>query len=223
MDPTSARHARPLSRAHPLLAGVLFDLDGTLTKQGAIDFDGIRAEIGVPGGVDGPFILEFMEGLDPEARFRAEEIVVRREMEAAERSEPNDGAEEAVATLRSVGLAVGIVTRNTRAALEAALGRFPTLRPRDFDVIVTRDDGLRIKPAPDMLLHAARAMESPIERTMMVGDFRLDVEAGNAAGAITVYLWDPANSDEAPPPESDAVITTLRDLPALIESAMMPR
>lgn len=198
------------------VAGVLFDLDGTLTRQGAIDFEGIRAEIGVP---EGTFILEFMDGLDVEGRAAAEEIVVRREMEAAHRSEPNEGAEAVVAAVRSAGLPVGIVTRNALASVEIALSRFPDLRAEHFDVVVTRDDGLPVKPAPDMLLHAATVMGTPIEATMMVGDFRLDIEAGRAAGAITVHLSDPEDPD-GEVLVADAVITSLLELPELIERGL---
>lgn len=176
----------------PRIEAVLFDFDGTLTRQGAIDFDGIRQEIGVPEGV---FILEYLGTLGPQERARAEEVVLARELEAAARSVPGDAAEAAVTALLVLGLPLGIVTRNALVGIERSLANFSSVRWEDFAVVVTRDDDVPPKPAPDGILLACARIGVAPANTMMVGDFRLDVEAGLAAGAITVYLMDEEDAD----------------------------
>lgn len=211
--PAPASDLRPIATGRDYqVEGVLFDFDGTLTKQGAIDFEGMRKAIGAPEGI---FILEYMEGLSAGDREAAEQIVVAQEIEAAARAEPNEGAEEAVAAVRAAGLPVGVITRNRRASVEHSLERFPSLRIDAFDIVVTREDGFPFKPAPDSLLHAATVLGVAAARTMMVGDFIVDVQAGAAAGAITVYLYDAANHGFHPP-QADVVLNSLKEFPAAL-------
>ena len=198
------------------VSAVLFDFDGTLTAQGAIDFAAMRSAVGVP---DGSFILEHLDGLASSVRTDALVTVERFEREAAERSFPNDGAEGSIAALRDLGILLAIVTRNGRAAILRALENFSTVTADDFGAIVTRDDGLPPKPAPDQLLEACRQLRVMPGDAMMVGDFRLDVEAGTAAGVFTVYLDDPEDrlrGEDASVTGFDRKITSLRELPVLV-------
>jgi len=168
------------------LRAVLFDFDGTLTEPGALDFAAIKRELGCPPD---RFVLEWIESLPSAARrVAAMGALERFEVAAAARSRPNAGAEEALQKLRDQGLAVGVLTRNGRAAVERALGGFPTLGVEDFDVVVTRDDGLPPKPAPDGVLHAACIMGVAAHEMLVVGDYELDLQAGRAAGALTAFL-----------------------------------
>ena len=168
------------------LRAVLFDFDGTLTHPGALDFAAFKREIGCPAD---HFVLEWIEAL-PAGRDRDESLAAleRFELAGAAASRPNEGAEELVSRLRAAGLKVGVLTRNGRAAVEAALARFGSLTTADLDVVVTRDDEAAPKPAPDGVLHAAAAMGVPPEETLVVGDYILDMQAGRAAGAVTAFL-----------------------------------
>jgi hydrogenase expression/formation protein HypE len=194
------------SAARPFrLRAVIFDFDGTLTHPGAIDFPAIKRAIGCPPD---QYILEWIRALPLGAgREAAERTLERFELEAADASAPNAGAEELVHGLRKHGLAVGVLTRNGRSSVDRALARFTTLTPDDFDVIITRDDGdIAPKPAPDGVLHAAAAMAVPPEETLVVGDFLLDMRAGRAAGAVTSHLLNhglPGFEQEAQPDAAD--------------------
>jgi HAD superfamily hydrolase (TIGR01662 family) len=192
----------------PGLDAVLFDFDGTLARP-AIDFPGLKRELGAPPGM---FALEYVRSLPSGDELdRAEDVLARFEMEAADRAEPNDGAEDAVRCLKEMGLLVGIVTRSRLEIIERSLRGFPRLSLADFDVIVTRDDDVKVKPEPDQILLAASRLNVRPERTMMVGDFVVDVEAGHRAGAITVHLLDP-NDSAVPDHEPDFLISSLVEL-----------
>ena len=59
-----------------------------------------------------------------------------------------------------------------------------------FDVVIGPDDVARLKPAPDMLLAAASALEVPPARALMVGDTDNDVLAARAAGMkVCAVTW----------------------------------
>jgi hydrogenase expression/formation protein HypE len=182
-----------VSAARPFrLCAVLFDFDGTLTHPGALDFAAIKRELGCPPD---QFVLEWIQALPRgEERDAAALALERFELAAADASAPNEGAEELLRRLKEDGLAVGVLTRNGLPAVERALARFPSLAAADLDVVVTRDDDVAPKPAPDGVLHAAALMGAAPEETLVVGDYLLDMQAGRAAGAVTAYL---ANGGEA--------------------------
>jgi HAD superfamily hydrolase (TIGR01549 family) len=59
------------------------------------------------------------------------------------------------------------------------------LRPF-FDVVVTALTAEHTKPYPDPILYAASKMGARPENCLMIGDTRVDIRAGKAAGAQTV-------------------------------------
>lgn len=198
---------------HRVITGVLFDFDGTLTRPGALDFAAIRRAVGCPPGRP---ILEYLAALgDGGERRKAERILDELELAAARRSVPNEGAEAVVRALADRGLRLGILTRNSRAAVREALTRFPALREDAFAAIVCREDAGRPKPHPDGVHEAARRMGCAAADLVVVGDYVFDVEAGCRAGSHTVLLANgtpPGGLSVTP----DAVIGRLDELPALI-------
>jgi len=158
---------------------VIFDMDGTLLVT-PLDFDRIRAEIGLPEGVP---ILEAMDGLTDAERARANRVIDRHEAEAADESQLMPGAEDLLAWLRSRGIKVAVLTRNSRASVERAVRRHNLV----FDAAVAREDN-KPKPSPAGV-HCLmdRCSAGPAE-TIIVGDFRFDVEAGRSAGVRTIAL-----------------------------------
>jgi len=192
-------------RKHPIRA-VLFDFDGTLTLAGALDFAAIRRTIGCPSD---QLILEYIHAVsDPTRRRKAAATLQEAELDAAARSAPMPGAEDTVLALIADGIPVGILTRNSRSSVDRSLLNFRHLTGNHFDPIITRESSVAVKPAPDGILHAASHWRVSPEAVMMVGDFRLDVEAGHAAGAVTVLLApEPPDATMDPPP--DHMVTNL--------------
>jgi HAD superfamily hydrolase (TIGR01549 family) len=186
------------------LRAVLFDLDGTLVT-GELDFDAIREEI---GDVTGP-ILEHIESASPDDRLRATEILERHEEEAANRCRLNAGAEELLNFLRARGLHLGLLTRNSRTSVDHVCRRHKLY----FDVIVSREDGPP-KPSPEPVLTACRALGVDARQSLMVGDYKYDIQAGRAAGAWTALLCD--RNRFLPDVEADFEIQTLTDLQQIV-------
>ncbi|MCX8043625.1 MAG: HAD-IA family hydrolase [Desulfobacterota bacterium] len=196
------------------IKAVLFDFDGTLTKPGALDFEAIRQAIGCPSGKP---ILEFIDSLsDPQTQHAARATLDRLEMEAACRSEPNDGAEEVLSFLHDRRIPVGILSRNSRAAIKTALQNFTVRRFEDFTVIIARDDTTFPKPDAEGVLMAAQCFGCKPEQVLVVGDYIYDIEAGRAAGSPTVLL---TNRNVILPPtcSSDFTISHLSQLRDIIE------
>ena len=158
---------------------VIFDLDGTLLVQG-LDFEAIRTEIGLPPIVP---ILETMDAIEPAARRRAFDILDRREAEAAAASQLMPGTREILAYLRGQRIKVGVLTRNSRVSVETACRRHGL----QFDAVVTREEH-RPKPSPDGVRHLMDLFGATADETLLVGDYRYDIEAGRAAGVRTIAI-----------------------------------
>jgi HAD superfamily hydrolase (TIGR01549 family) len=184
-------------------AAVLLDMDGTLTVPN-LDFPEIRRQLGVPAGAP---ILESIAAWPVERRTTAERRLYELEAVAADSCELNPGCGELFDFLADRDLPTAIITRNTRASLEAvwAKHRLPEC------VTITREDAVH-KPDPAPLHLACERLEADPALAYMIGDGVHDIEAGLAAGCRTVWLSHSIARDFDAEPWR-----TVPDLPALID------
>lgn len=185
----------------PTPALVIFDMDGTLTVP-RLDFDAIRAEIGLPPGP----ILESVATLPPVERARADAILMRHEAEAAAESVLQPGAERVIAALRAARVPVALMTRNSRISVARLLERH-SLR---FDRVRTREDGPQ-KPSPEPVFDLCAAFSVRPGEAWVVGDDRFDVQSGRSAGATTALLPH-GSAREAWMTEADHLLGGLAEL-----------
>lgn len=87
-----------------------------------------------------------------------------------------------------------------------------------FSVVVAGDSLPAMKPDPEPLRHAARALRVAIERCVMVGDSRIDVEAARAAGVpCCAVTWGIESEDKLAAYGPDALARTVGELGTWIE------
>jgi len=109
------------------------------------------------------------------------------------------GVPEALSQLRMVGLRLIVVTnqpdvargRQTWEDVQALHAALQAQLPLDEFRVCCHDDADRCvcrKPAPGMLLAAAREHNLDLSASFMVGDRWRDVEAGRRAGCSTVFI-----------------------------------
>jgi HAD superfamily hydrolase (TIGR01509 family) len=184
---------------------VIFDLDGTLVES-LLDFDAMRAEIGLSPGLP---ILEQLEGADEALRARAEEIMRRHERAAIAGATLTDGCAELLGRLGALGIPAAILTRNVREVVDTFVRSF-SLR---FHAAYTREDGPP-KPSPHGVLALCAALGVSPADTLAVGDYKFDIIAGRRAGCRTALVSASSlTAEELPgwgPP--DMVVRSLRDL-----------
>jgi HAD superfamily hydrolase (TIGR01509 family) len=198
------------------MKGVIFDLDGTLTEP-ELDFDAIRAEIGLPQGQP---ILEALEGVSEAERARAEEILRRHEREAIARARLADGCAELLGHLGALAIPTAILTRNMREVVDTFARTFGFA----FRATYTREDGPP-KPHPAGVLALCAALGVPPSETLVVGDYKYDILAGLRAGCrtalVTTRALAPAELADWGPP--DMVVPSLRNLlPLFPHSHLFP-
>jgi HAD superfamily hydrolase (TIGR01509 family) len=186
--------------------GVIFDMDGTLIEP-LLDFRKIRADLGVPADAG---ILETLDAMPPEAAGPLRRRLMARELAAARKAKLNPGAAELLADVRRAALKTALLTRNSAEAMGIVLERFGL----EFDLAWSREDG-PIKPEPDGVLRACRELGIAPGRCACVGDFRYDLLAANAAGAVSVLLTPRERPDFAH--LADHVISKLAQLADILE------
>jgi phosphoglycolate phosphatase-like HAD superfamily hydrolase len=85
------------------------------------------------------------------------------------------------ARLRATGRLIAVATTDDR---DPTLRTFAALGLSDaIDALVCADDGVAVKPAPDMVVHLCAALDVPPARTSVVGDSPADLQMARAAGA----------------------------------------
>ena len=113
--------------------------------------------------------------------------------------------------LRDDGRRIAVATSDDRDPTERALAALDVADA--IDAIVCADDGVEVKPAPDMVLYLCTALGVTPERTAVVGDSPADLRMARAAGAglsIGVLTGVGARIDLAP--LADAVIDSVGEL-----------
>jgi len=158
-------------------------MDGTLTIP-VHDFDDIRRQLGIDKGVP---ILEAISRM-PEDKANATKVRLNEiEMEIASLGRPQPGAAALLETMLERGFKLGILTRNDEEIAVATLEASGLAGFFETESVIGRET-CAPKPLPDGVLHLITRWQSDAARTVMVGDYLYDVEAGKRAGAQTVHF-----------------------------------
>ncbi len=188
-----------------MLQGIIFDMDGTITKP-KVDFSALEREIEEKVG----FVLDQAEKSSPEARAKAMEMLDKVETEAAIESELNEGVRELLDHISQKQLKTAILTRNCRKSVDVVLKKHNLY----FEYVVSRDDA-RPKPAPDAILLLSKMMNIHTDYLLMVGDYKYDIMCGKAAGTKTALLRDKRNLEVEVLPDFE--IDNLGDIIHILE------
>ena len=198
----SSQHYIRLPGAVRPLHAIAFDLDSTLTRP-YLDFRKLRQQLDLPEGD----ILKWLEQLPRTEKTRAQALIEAFEQDGVENVEWNDGAQETFETVRAMGLPLAIVTRNSRASLIAACQHLRIA----VEALVAREDAPP-KPDPACLHHTASQLGVRVSHLLMVGDYRHDIDAGRAAGAMTVLLTNGQLPPWATEVQADLTIARIDEL-----------
>jgi HAD superfamily hydrolase (TIGR01509 family) len=187
----------------------IFDMDGTLTLS-IHDFDGIKRILGLP--IDQP-ILEALNSLPAAQAAQLHQQLDVLELDIAHQATAQSGARELLTKLRSRGAQIAILTRNSKPNAEATLAACGLAEFFPSELILSRHC-CSPKPSPEGILQLLSGWSAEPDRSVMVGDYVFDLEAGRRAGSATVYL-DPTG--EFPwQDHADLQITNLSEITEML-------
>jgi len=217
----------------PRPEGVIFDLDGTLVDTvqqridgwvealGAAGISTSAAEIGPMIGMDGKRLARELAGRAGRTLSEDEaEAIDHAAGEAFDRRNREPvalpGLADALAAIAMSG-ARWVIATSSRAA--QVRGSVAALALEDEPEIVDGGHVEHAKPAPDLLLLAARRMGVAPERCWAVGDSTWDARAAVAAGmtAICVTAGSAVSVGDLLAAGAAVVVPTLAELARLVE------
>lgn len=222
-----------------MFEAVLFDLDGTLADT-APDLGGtvnmLLREEGRPEhalAVLRPYVSQGVRGMlkagfgidaqHPEYERLADRFLgIYAERLCAE-TRLFDGIPELLAYLEKAGLGWGIVT-NKRQRFTDPLVELLSLAERT-NCVVSGDTTPESKPSPLPILHACKLLRCTPDRAIYVGDDIRDIQAGRAAGCMTVavsygYLGDSGSLESW---GADLVIDHPAELQSFLAKRALPK
>ena len=214
---------------------ILFDLDGTLADTapdlaGAINqvrsarglapapYESLRpvASAGARGLIGAAF------GLQPEDPGYDElrtAFLENYEAAIAVQSRLFDGIPVLLQGLQADGLSWGIVTNKAARFTDRLV---PQIGLQHARCVISGDTTPHAKPHPAPLLEAARRIALAPQECWYVGDDLRDVQAGRAAGMVTIAAgWGYCGNIEPATWGADALVATPLDLLELIRSALL--
>lgn len=204
-------------------SGIVFDLDGTLVDSFAdITASFCRSFASVARTAPDPVAVRPLIGLDLRDMYERfvegaliDGLIAAYRADYAERcadsTRPFPGIVALLDDLGAAGVPRAVATTKTSWMARTVTDKVGLSDKLDH---VQGTDGFAYKPAPDVVLHAVRALGRPV--SWMVGDSWLDVEAGRAAGlrtcAVTWGVSDPDRLRAARPDVLVDTIDALRDV-----------
>ncbi|EFA82838.1 hypothetical protein PPL_04533 [Heterostelium album PN500] len=188
--------------------GIIFDLDGTLTKP-IMDFKKLRSDLGITTpGVD---ILEVIKTWSHEKQVEGHKIIYDFEREASLRLEFQPGASALMDTLERLNIKKAIHSRNSIENIEYFQERFGYT----FSPIVGRE--IEPKPSPAGSHHIAKHWQMQPSEILFVGDSQDDMRCSRAFGSLSILLLNSSNKHYTE--LSDIAIESLSELSEALEQS----
>jgi HAD superfamily hydrolase (TIGR01549 family) len=173
--------------------GVIFDMDGTLTKP-ILNFSEMRRRAGVPDSQD---ILGYVNSLPDDAKARALHAIEEVEEEANNNMVIQPHVLKILDSLAGNQVKTALLTRNSRCSVDAFLKKlcssfdatlYQNLSTDSlFSHILTRDFKPH-KPSPAPVQHICTQWKLSPENVLLVGDGKEDIISGHLAGTLTCLL-----------------------------------
>lgn len=215
------------------MAGIIFDLDGTLVDSAAdihAAVNQLLAENGVAPltqvavtamvGNGAPVLVDRVmaaTGADPVLREAwLTRFLTIYETDATGLTRPYDGVEDALEALAATGLQLALCT-NKPARPTAALLRALGWQNR-FAATIAGDSLPTRKPDPAMLLAAAAGIGGPV---LYVGDSEVDAQTAHAAGIGFLLFTEGYRKSPVEALSPLATFDRFTDLPALVARSMV--
>ncbi len=213
------------------IKGVIFDLDGTLlvhklklyeAKREFLNRLREKLQINTEFMLDLPvaYILNDLSEEDRMTAFRIlNEVFEPYEINAAEIAELREGVREVIEFLKSHSIKLAIATNNSRKSVELCLKK--VMMDTFFDVIVTRDDVIDLKPNGKMILETVKRLGLEVSEVIHIGDTVHDILAAKEAGVRSIAITGGAHDVELlKASKPDYLVNSFKEIPQKIKNLL---
>jgi HAD superfamily hydrolase (TIGR01549 family) len=220
---------------------IIFDLDGTIAAFN-LDYMTLRSEVrsflirtGVPASVlfVNESIFDMLNKTEiflrnsgkstrtiEKVRNEALAIAERHELEAAKTTSLLPSVVETLKILKEMGLKIGLCTVNSEKSASYILKRFGIAD--FFDAVIPRNKVKHVKPSGEHLEAVLKALKVGPKEALLVGDATRDMQCAKELKVMAVGLPTGISSQkELMNAGANYLITSIADLPSLIETARM--
>ena len=218
------------------MAAVIFDLDGTLIDSAPIYYgliDVVFSRLGIPP-VPKSILLEAMKNGEfewdlvlPDEMKNRKELLVAKAREIIDELAPSmfqdqvkliPGTGDALKKIAAWGLKLALVTSSLREYM--AIKLVPLAKAGIealFEIVITADDVQNKKPHAEPLIMCSAKLGLAPGDCIYVGDTRVDIQAGKAAGMQTVAVLTGFDDyDALARQKPDAIIESVAEIPGHI-------
>jgi HAD superfamily hydrolase (TIGR01509 family) len=188
-----------------MIKAVIFDMDGVIVNSIPLHFQVWKEVAEKFGFVTNQDLFDEVNGMDTISIAKyvvekynldidPEKIWVEKRKIAGDRLEHGvdlfEGVEKTLKKLKRLDYKIGLATSTPRDHQKVTLGKYFSL----FDKIVTVDDVLNSKPAPDIFMKCAEELGEAYENCVVIEDAINGIKAAKAAGMTAIAI---TNSTDA--------------------------
>ncbi|RBJ04501.1 haloacid dehalogenase [Micromonospora provocatoris] len=142
-----------------------------------------------------------------------EDALCKAERRAVETAAPTPYGREVIVAARQAGMPVAAVSNNSAGAVTAYLAAHRLAEHVSPVIGRAYAEPDRMKPNPEPILQAVRALGELPARCVLIGDSLSDIKGARAAGvAVVGYANRPAKVDAFRLAEVDAVVTSMGEV-----------
>ena len=197
-----------LLRKNPSLKAFIFDLDGTLldsqkgivqtltthliSKGHSINKEDVSTLFGKP--IEVVFKTLIPSLTDEEIWNYVKEVREKYSKNHLEITQPFPKTKTVLENIKIKGYKLALASTKFRIFIIEALDHFNFTNY--FDVIVSGYEVKNHKPAPDIIIEAAKQLGIKLSECVYIGDSISDIEAGRSAGTTTIAVLTGAASKE---------------------------
>ena len=147
-----------------------------------------------------------------QARAAAEEVFEQsnRTLDLRKALRPQPGFVALMRRLRELGVPYGVATSDTLARTRESMELYDAWDQVRF--VITPEEVVRGKPAPDMLVRASEITGVPLERIAMIGDSIVDVRMAEAAESIGIGVSADPVMRKRMEPYATVILNSLEEL-----------
>lgn len=210
---------------------VLFDLDGTLVDSEPMAAEAFAWAFRECGGRGEPPVEQFFALAGAPFETICTALNLPAGMPAAFRKASHAGmpglrlfagVRDLLAMLAHEEVAMGVITGKDRPRTEHVLRHLDI--DQLFGAVVTPDDAPRAKPSPEGVWWLCDMLGVSVRDAVLIGDSGIDMEAGRAAGVVTIgSTWGGSKAEMLVARGADHVASSLEDLTTHLVSSQRRR